>query len=234
MTRTNQILGAAIILAGFTTTAGLLMADEPRFGMQAVTMTTITNATGTIVQANYNESGGAVQSFLLSGNVVLSFTSAPCAGVASLGAAGNSVTYSGTGVMYASGFQSVTVTSLTNARTGVTYAQPVTVKPTPYATTAGVIKQLNYHFDGTVNGFLFTPTGGASAIFIDIGPFSNSTLTPLLKVGAAVSVTGTLEPPVACSAAGTPSEVDASSLTFGTTTVKIGPVSFGTIFGGRF
>src|SRR5208282_4704716 len=91
---------------------------------EPVTATTITSATGTITQVNYNESGATVQSFLVGTNIILSFPTAICAGVASLGVAGNSVTYSGTAVTFSSGFQSVTVTSFTNNTTRATYTKP--------------------------------------------------------------------------------------------------------------
>src|SRR5580700_6794815 len=103
-----------------------------------VTATTITNATGTIAQVNYNESGATVQSFLVGTNIILSFPTTVCAGVASLGAAGNSVTYSGTALTFSSGFQSVNVTSFTNNTTKASYTQPTPSKPAAYPATAGV------------------------------------------------------------------------------------------------
>ncbi len=77
---------------------------------------------------------------------------------------------------------------------------------------------------GEIDGFVFTPTGSTTKLFVDISPRPNSKLTPLLKVGAAVTVTGFVEPAVACAPAGTIAEVDvdATSLTFGTTTVNTG------------
>ena len=184
--------------------------------------TTVTGVTGTITQVNYDETGGAVQSFLVGTNIILSFPTTVCAGVGSLGAAGNIVTYSGTAITFPSGFESVTVTSFTNNTTKATYTRTTPAKPAAYPATPGVINQLNYDLDGSVDGFQFTPTGSTTKVFVDISPRPNATLLPLLKVGATVTVTGVVEPPVACSPAGTPVQVDASSLTFGTTTIKFG------------
>ena len=52
-------------------------------------------------------SGGAVVSYLVGANTVLTFPTTVCAGVASLGAAGNAVTYSGTAITYSSGWEAV-------------------------------------------------------------------------------------------------------------------------------
>lgn len=189
-----------------------------------VTTTTVTGVMGTISQVNYNESGGAVQSFLVGANTILSFPSVVCAGVSSLGAAGNSVTYSGTAVTFSSGFEAVSVTSFTNDTTKASYSEPTPSKPTTYPATAGVIAQLNYDPAGSIDGFLFTPAGSSTKLFVDISPRPNATLAPLLKVGAVVTVAGIVEPPAPCSPAGTVTEVDveASSLTFGTTTITFG------------
>jgi hypothetical protein len=189
-----------------------------------VTTTTVTGATGMIEQVNYNESGASVQSFLVGTNIVLSFPTTVCAGVASLGAPGNSVTYSGTSVTFGSGFQSVIVTSFTNNTTKATYTEPSPVKPSLYPATAGVISQLNYDPTGAIDGFLFTPTGSSTKLFVDISPHPGATLAALLKVGAAVTVAGIMEPAVACPPAGSVAQVDvdASSLTFGTTTINFG------------
>jgi hypothetical protein len=149
--------------------------------------------------------------------------------VASLGAAGNSVTYSGSAVTFTSGFQSVNVTSFTNNTTKAGYTEPSPSKPAAYAATTGVIDQLNYDFTGSIDGFLFTPKGSTTKLFVDISPRPNATLAPLLKVNAAVTVAGIVEPTIACAPAGTVAVVDvaAASLTFGTTTITFGPGSFG-------
>ena len=143
-----------------------------------------------------------------------------------LGAAGNSVIYSGTAITFASGFQAVTVSSFTNNSTKATYTKPSVSpsRPAAYPATAGVIDQLNYDTSGEIDGFVFTPTGSTTKLFVDISPRPNATLTPLLKVGATVTVTGFVEPAIACPPAGTMAEVDvdATSLTFGTTTVNTG------------
>ena len=214
----------AATLAGIL--AGSAFIASAQMGPHSPVMTTtITGATGTITQVNYNESGGSVQSFLVGTNIVLSFPSTVCAGVASLGAPTNSVTYSGTAVTFSSGFEAVTVTSFTNNTTKATYTEPTPVKPAAYPATAGVISQLNYDPAGTIDGFLFTPTGSKTELFVDISPRPNATLTSLLKVGAAVTVAGIVEPAATCAPAGTVTQVDvnASSLTFGTTTVTFGP-----------
>lgn len=214
----------AAILAGLIAGAASIAVAQQGFSFGPVATTTITGATGTISQVNYNESGGAVESFLLSTNVILSFPSVVCAGVASLGIAGNSVTYSGTAVTFSSGIQSVNVTSFTNNTTKASYTKPTPAKPSAYPATSGVINQLNYGIEGYVNGFLFTPAGGTSKVFVDISPRPNATLASLLKVGTAVTVAGILEPAPACAPSGTVTQVDvdASTLTFGSTTITFG------------
>ncbi len=211
------------VLAAVACTANAQSGNGP---FDPVTTTTITNATGTITQVNYNESGATVESFLVGTNIILSFPTTICAGVSSLGAAGNSVTYSGVALTFSSGFQSVSVTSFTNNSTRASYSRPSVSpsKPAAYPATAGLIDQLNYDVTGQVDGFVFTPTGSSTKLFVDISPRPNATLAALLKVGATVTVAGFVEPAVACPPAGTVTEVDveASTLTFGTTTVNTG------------
>ena len=187
---------------------------------QAVTITAVTNVSGTIQQVNYSESGGPVESFLLGSNVILVFPGNVCNGVGSLGVAGNMVTYSGNAITYSTGFQTVNVTSFTNNTTKATYTQPTPAKPSAYPATTGTIKQLNYGNNGAINGFLFS-VGTSTTLFVDIGERPNATLTPLLKVGASVTVTGTVDPPVACAPTGTLTEVDASTLVINGTTITL-------------
>src|SRR5271170_7251061 len=99
---------SAVILAMIATAA---FAQEPD-RTDAATTTTVTNATGTISQVNYDE-GGAVDGFLLGTDIFLSFpTTTVCRGIGSLGVAGNSVTYSGMSrTNSTTSFQSVIVTS---------------------------------------------------------------------------------------------------------------------------
>lgn len=220
-----SVLRVATLTAVLAGTAFIASAQYGPYN--AVSTTTVTNASGLITQVNYNASGGSVQSFLVGTSTILSFPTTVCAGVASLGVAGNSVTYSGTAFTFSSGYESVSVTSFTNNTTKATYTEPSPVKPTTYGPTAGVVSQLNYDTTGAVDGFLFTPTGSKTELFIYISPRPKATLAPLLKVSAAVAVAGVQEPPAACAPAGTVAQIDvvASSLTFGTTTVTVGPGS---------
>jgi hypothetical protein len=178
--------------------------------------------TAPIAQSNYSDLGGTVNGFLIGSNVLLTFSKAVCGGIGTLGAAGNSVTYSGSAFTSTSGFQTVNVTSFTNHTTSATYPPSTTPsKPSAYPLTAGTIVQLNYEPEtGGINGFVFK--AGSAGLFVDIG-FANSTLMPLLKVGAAVSVVGTMEATPQCAPpAGTISEVYASSLTIGGTAYPVG------------
>src|ERR1700733_13921544 len=158
----RKIIRTGMLAAVFAAAAFGQFGNGP---FDPVTATTITNATGTIAQVNYNESGATVQSFLTT----------VCAGVASLGAAGNSVTYSGTALTFSSGFQSVTVSSFTNNTTKATYTKPSPSpsKPAAYPATAGIIDQLNYDTTGSIDGFVFTPTGSTTKLFVDISPRPN-------------------------------------------------------------
>lgn len=185
-----------------------------REGWVSGTASSVGPVTAAITGLNYDESGTGVNGFLV-GNVLLTFSRPVCGGIGSLGVTGNSVTYSGTAVTLSSGFQVVHVTSFTNGT--ITYPPAAPPKPTAYAATPGTITQLNYNLEnGSVNGFVFTPTSGPK-VFVGISR-PNSTLAPLLTVGASVSVTGTLEAPPLCTSSGTISEVDASSLTIGSNT----------------
>lgn len=166
-----------------------LYAQRP-FGAASTTSTTVTNVTGTISQLNYG-GGGNVQGFLIGTKTLLLFPGNVAGGVSSLGAAGNTVTYSGTAYTTSSGFESVRVTSFTNNTTKVTYTAPTSTSAA-YGPTSGTLKQLNYGPNGGIDGFLFEAQGSAVMIFVTIAPQgTNSTLTPLLTVGATVSVTGT-------------------------------------------
>lgn len=221
----STLLGAAALGLFWVGTAPYAIAQQPEADA-TITTTTVTNAAGTITQTNYGP-GGEVQSFLIGTNILLSFPTGICGGVSTLGAAGNSVTYSGTAVTATSGFQSVAVSSFTNNTTKATYKVP-TSKPTTYGPASGAVKQLNYAFGGSIDGFLFTPSGSTSPIFVSTGRRASATLTPLLTVGATVSVTGTTSASMsACSSTGAIESVDASSLTIGTTAVVIGGGGFG-------
>jgi hypothetical protein len=185
----------------------------------ATTTTTITASIGAIAQLNYG-SDGEVQGFLIGSNILLSFPSNICGGLGTLGAVGNSVTYSGTATTATSGFESVMLTSFTNNTTKVTYTAPTSTSSTAYGPTSGTVKQLNYAADGSIDGFLFAATGTTTPLFIAIAARSTASLTTLLTVGASLSVIGTTSPSMsACSSTSTLETVNASSLTIGTQTI---------------
>ena len=193
--------------------------------------------TATITQLNYDQSGGVVNGFLIGTNVLLTFRQPVCGGIGTLGNVGDSVTYSGSAHTFTSGFQIVAVTSYTDGANTYPPAQVFT-RPSAYPLTAGTITQLNYDPEnGAINGFVLTPQGSwpiptlvanstaralpsGQAVFVDIG-YANATLTPLLTVGASVSVAGTLSGAVACTPAGTIPEVYAHSLTIGSTVYRL-------------
>jgi type VI secretion system secreted protein VgrG len=189
------------------------------------TTTTVTSVTGTITQLNY-DSEGIVGSFLVGTNVLLTFPTNIPAGIASLGAVGNSVTYSGNAFTNSSGFQDLQVTSFTNNTTKATYSSSTTASSTTaYGPTSGAIKQLNYDGSGNVDAFLFTPSGSSTAILVETGSVTNTTLKAALVAGATVSVTGTTHTATAtsCTVSGALTVVDASSLIIsGTTYVLTG------------
>ena len=204
-------------------------AQEGHEGFTNGTAATVTSVTGKITALNYNETGAAVDGFLVGTNVLLTFSKPVCAGIVSLGNIGDSVTYSGVAVTLASGLQVVHVTSYTDG--SITYPPAAPPKPAAYPATNGTITQLNYSEYGFVNGFLFTPTSGPK-VFVNVGR-PNAALAAALTLNAAVSVTGTLEAPPACAPTASISEVDASSLTIGTTTYPIPGMGMGHAFGLR-
>ena len=184
------------------------------------TTTTVTAATGTITHLNYG-GDGEVQGFLIGTNILLSFPTNVCGGLSTLGVVGNSVTYSGTAFTATSGFQAVQVTSFTNNTAKTTYTAP-TSNSTTYGPTSGTVKQLNYASDGSIDGFVFTATAGTASIFVSVGERASTVLTPLLTLGAAVSVTGQTSADMsACSSTATLEAVNASSLTIGSQTIVI-------------
>ena len=195
------------------------------------TATTVTNVAGTIAQLNY-DSTGSVNGFLVGTETLLTFPTNICGGIGTLGAVGNSITYSGSEVTATSGFNTVAVSSFTNDTTKVTYTAPTSSSSaaSTYGPTSGTLKELNYAAGGSIDGFVFAPTGASSSIFVSIGvrAGSNSTLTSLLKTGTSLSVTGTTSPGLAaCSSTGTLESVDASSLTIGSQTIVIAGGGFG-------
>ncbi len=206
----NIITGTAAVLCGL---AGHASAGS---GLSStVTTTAVGPVHATIVALNFDESGGRVNGFRVGSNVLLTFPKPVCGGVGSLGAVGNSVTYSGNSSAYASGFQVVRVSSFTNG--SISYTPATRTPPAPYPSTAGTIAQLNYSTqNGAVDGFVFTPAVGAK-VYVSLRAVS-STLAALLTAGAPLSVTGTQEAAEPCAAAGTIAEVEASSLTIGGTT----------------
>ena len=212
--RNSTILGAVALLA---MTCGAFPGYTQ---VTDVTTTTVTAATGTVTHLNYDASG-EVQGFLIGTNILLTFPSNICGGLGTLGAVGNSVTYSGSAVTATSGFEAVIVTSFTNTTTKATYTPPTNTS-TAYGPTSGTVKQLNYGNDGSTDGFLFAATGSTASIFVATNSRASSTLTPLLTVGATVSVTGTTTPSMsACSSTGAIEAVDATSLTIGSQTIVI-------------
>jgi YD repeat-containing protein len=214
----STILRAIAMLA--ICAAGAVNGGAQTYGA-AGTPTTVTNATGTITQLNYGNNGD-VQGFLIGTNTLLSFHANIFGGLGALGVVGNAVTYSGTAFTATSGFESVHVSSFTNNITNATYTAPTSTS-TAYGPTSGAIKQLNYSGNGSVDGFLFTPSGGSSSIFVSIGGRSSTTLTSLLTAGATVSVTGTTSARMAaCSSTAALETVDASSLVIGSQTIVIG------------
>lgn len=191
-------------------------------GPGTTTTTTVTSVSGTITQVNYG-TDGMVDGFLIGANVLLTFEPDPATGIASLGAVGNSVTYSGAAVTSSTGFESVRVTSFTNNSTKATYTPPTTAAvPVTYGPTSGTVKQLNYDGAGNIDGFLFTPSGSSTPIVVSTGSQASATLKPLLTVGATVSVTGTSETAAAtCTSTGALAVVNATSLTIGSQTIVI-------------
>ena len=230
MKRHRLCLAALIAAATTCAPAFAQVPGSPNDPMSPVI--TVTNATGTISQLNYG-TDGTVDGFLLGPNLLLDFPEKVSGGVASLGAAGNSVTYSGEAITNLSGFQTVRVTSFTNNTTKATYSSS-TKPPAPaaYGPTSGTVKQLNYDTDGTVDSFVFAPSGSTTPILVVTGPVTNPTLKSALTVGATVSVTGTTVPttPGTCTVAGSLTVVDASSLAInGTTFILPGAYGFGSI-----
>jgi len=215
----RTIFCSAVMLAMIATA---VFAQEPDRS-DATTTATVTNATGTISQVNYDESG-AVDGFLLGTDIFLSFPTSVCGGIGSLGVAANSVTYSGlSGTNSTTSFQSVIVTSFTNNTTHATYTKPAT-RPTPaaYGPTSGSVTHLNFEPNGAINGFLFTPSSSTTAVLVVFGPRASATLKPLLTVGATVSVTGrTIPETPICTATGTLTVVNASSLVINGQTIVI-------------
>jgi hypothetical protein len=85
------------------------------------------------------------------------------------------------------------------------------------------VKQLNYSPDGSIDGFMFLPSGSTTPVFVETGARSSATLQPLLTVGATVSVTGNTAPAETspCGVTGALTAVDATSLTIGSQTIVV-------------
>ena len=196
--------------------------------------TTVTNATGTISQLNYGENG-AIEGFLIGTNILLTFPRTVTGGIGTLGAVGNSITYSGTAETNSAGFENVRITSFTNNTTKATYTGNTSTTPTStaYGPTSGTIKQINYDSNGLVDGFLFTPSGNTASILVVTGSGASTTLKPLLTTGATVSVTGTTPSATTtanCVTGTTLTVVHASSLIIGGQTIVLAGTGVG---GGR-
>ena len=177
--------------------------------------TAVGPVTATITALNFDESGAMVNGFLVGTNTLLVFPKPTCNGIGTLGVVGNSITYSGTEFTQPTHIIRVQVSSFTNHTTGATYPPAPNPKPVAYPATAGAISALNYDLEnGVVNGFRFTPTGGA-AVFVDIGYAPSTALLAALTVGTSATVTGVLESPPTCATAGTISEVDATTIAIG-------------------
>jgi hypothetical protein len=188
------------------------------------TTTTVTSVTGTITQLNYG-SDGAIEGFLIGSTTLLAFPTNVTGGIGTLGAVGNSVTYSGTEVTTSAGFSSVRITSYTNNTTKVTYSSSTTTPTTTaYGPTSGTVKQLNFNGDGSIESFVFSASGSSTPLLVVTGPGASATLKPLLLSGTTVSVTGTEQaatPTSACVASGVLTVVHASSLIISSQTIVI-------------
>jgi hypothetical protein len=199
-------------------TGGAILAAAQDSNPTPPVTTTVTNLNGTIAQLNYDPNGN-VSGFLVGTTILLNFPENICGGVGTLGAVGNSITYSGHAVTTTAGFESVNVTSFTNNTSKATFTQ-TTAAPTAFGPTSGTVKQLNYDGDGSIDGFLFTAAGVTR--FASTGDRASDTLKPLLTVGATVSVTGTTSVALsACTATSTLAAIDVSSLTIGSQTIVI-------------
>lgn len=221
-----------VLLAGNTVTA---LATEARFAQLlpasasnragAPSVTPVTSVTGTITALNYDADGKTVNGLYIGAtNTMLTFEGSVCGGVGSLGQVNDPVTYSGTELSFASGFNLVRVSNYTDGST--TYSQGKAGKPAvpvAYPQTAGQLTALNYDpVDGAINGFFFTPAAGTE-VFVDVGHV-DSTVAGLLAGAApvALSVTGVRAPEPACDAATGPGVVLATSLTIGGTAYLVG------------
>jgi hypothetical protein len=203
--------------------AGLLCLSATYGQDGAATTTTVTGVTGTITQLNYGEDG-AIEGFLIGSNTLLTFPTNVSGGIGTLGAVGNSVTYSGTETTTTSGFSSVRVTTYTNNTTKATYSSTTTSTSTAYGPTSGTVKQLNYSGDGSIDSFVFTPSGSTTPLLVVTGAGASATLKPILLVGTTVSVTGTERAAAAtsaCVASGVLTVVEASSLIISGQTIVI-------------
>ncbi len=204
------------IMAGGATNA---LAQDNDDYPNTTTTTTVTGASGSIAHLNYDENG-TIDGVLLGTNILLSFQGNVCGGIGTLGAVGNTVTYSGRATTNSTtGFQTVRVTSFTNNITSATYTS-TTSHPTPdlYGPTVVTVTALNYDSSGVLDGFLF---GSGPAVLVVTGEASG-TLKTLLVVGAAVSVTGTSTTSTgACVATPPLTVVKASSFIIGGQTIVI-------------
>src|SRR5277367_747655 len=181
--------GMTICVAALLCVAVIRAQNDPY--ATTTTTTTVTNVAGTISQVNYG-SDGAIDGFLIGTTTLLTFRMNVSGGIGTLGAVGNSVTYSGNEATTSAGFSSVDVTSYTNNTTKVTYSSATTTpSTTAYGPTSGTVKQLNYNNDGTIDSFVFTPSGSSTPLLVNTGSGASATLKPILLVGTTVSVTGT-------------------------------------------
>lgn len=182
------------------------------------TGTAVSSASGTIVQANYNDQG-VVDGFVVDSSTLLKFPGRVCGGATTLGAVGQAVTYSGTAYTNATtGITAVRVSALTNTTTSATYTAPTAPTSTAYAATDGSITRLNFDAAGGINGVLFTPSGSTAPVLVKFGgAVRDTTLTPLLVVGAAVNVVGTTTTGETYCGTAAVSTVRATSLTIGGT-----------------
>ena len=211
--KNKMIFSTAALLAMLAGGAANALADDNHGN---TTTTTVTNATGTITQLNYG-ADGSINGFLVgTPPILLTFRNSVCGGIGTLGAVGNTVTYSGRATTNtATGFETVNVTSFTNGAKTYTSASTEPA-PVAFGPTAGTVGAFNYS-DGGINGFQF-----GSVLVVTGTP--STTLAPLLLAGAAVTVTGTSETEadaLACTTVVPVTVVHATSLTFGTTVITI-------------
>ncbi len=171
---------AATVLFAVACSSQVQGQPPPPLPDQQAPMGVVSTVNGTISQFNYGPEG-RVEGFLISPGTMVFLPPDWAMQVETIAKRGDPVKVTGYSAPLPSGMQVIDAQTLTVAGKNLSLLQPT--QPSPYA-GSGVIRQLNYDRDGTVNGFVLD-----NGMIARTPPFGTSDVSAI-KAGAQIALSG--------------------------------------------